>query len=72
MKTLKKLLALTMSLCVLFALGACSQDAAGDGESDTLILGTSADYPPYEFHMLDENGNDQIVGIRHFAGLPDC
>ena len=63
MKTLKKLLALTMSLCVLFALGACSQDAAGDGESDTLILGTSADYPPYEFHMLDENGNDQIVGF---------
>ena len=40
MKTLKKLLALTMSLCVLFALGACSQDTAGDGESDTLILGT--------------------------------
>jgi polar amino acid transport system substrate-binding protein len=28
-----------------------------------LVLGTSADYPPFEFHMLDENGKDVIVGI---------
>lgn len=27
-----------------------------------LIFGTSADYPPYEFHILD-NGEDKIVGM---------
>ena len=28
---------------------------------EKLVLGTSADYPPYEFHILD-NGEDKIVG----------
>lgn len=32
-------------------------------EDGKLILGTSADYPPFEFHILDENGEDQIVGL---------
>ena len=32
-------------------------------EPGKLILGTSADYPPFEFHILDENGEDQIVGL---------
>ena len=32
-------------------------------EEGKLILGTSADYPPFEFHILDENGEDQIVGL---------
>ncbi len=27
-----------------------------------LVMGTSADYPPYEFHILD-NGEDKIVGL---------
>ena len=27
-----------------------------------LVFGTSADYPPYEFHILD-NGEDKIVGM---------
>ena len=62
MKTLKKLLAFSISLCFLVALAACNQENGGD-ESDTLILGTSADYAPYEFHVLDENGNDKIVGF---------
>jgi len=30
--------------------------------SGKLILGTSADYPPFEFHMQD-NGQDKIVGM---------
>ena len=33
------------------------------GTEGKLILGTSADYPPFEFHILDENGEDQIVGL---------
>ena len=28
-----------------------------------IILGTSADYPPYEFPIIDKNGNEQIVGF---------
>ncbi len=31
-------------------------------ESGKLVLGTSADYPPYEFHML-KDGEDTIVGF---------
>ena len=37
-------------------------------EEGKLILGTSADYPPFEFHILDENGEDKIVGIDVFLG----
>ena len=49
-------------------------DASGStGDSSTatggkLVMGTSADYPPFEFHILDENGEDQIVGIDVFLG----
>ena len=32
-------------------------------EGGVLVFGTSADYPPFEFHILDENGKDKIVGI---------
>ena len=32
-------------------------------EGGVLVFGTSADYPPFEFHILDENGQDKIVGI---------
>ena len=45
---------------------ASQPDESGDAstpEGGTLVFGTSADYPPFEFHILDENGQDQIVGI---------
>ena len=45
--------------------------STGDGSAATggkLVMGTSADYPPFEFHILDENGEDQIVGIDVFLG----
>lgn len=32
-------------------------------EKGELVVGLSADYAPYEFHILDENGDDQIVGF---------
>lgn len=31
-------------------------------EAGELIIGTSPDYPPFEFYVLDENGDRQIVG----------
>lgn len=36
-------------------------------EEGKLILGTSADYPPFEFHVL-QDGEDKIVGIDVFLG----
>ncbi|MFD3257424.1 transporter substrate-binding domain-containing protein [Paenibacillus lentus] len=52
-------------------LAACGQDkeaknssqGAGAGETKKLILGLSADFPPYEFHIKNEQGEDEIVGF---------
>lgn len=32
-------------------------------ETGQLVLGTSADYPPYEFPITTDNGNEKIVGF---------
>mgnify|MGYP003248391369 FL=1 len=40
-----------------------SQSSSSTEDKKTIVFGTSADYPPFEFHILDENGKDQIVGI---------
>lgn len=61
MKAFKKISALALALCLVLACAACSD--SGSGDKDTLTVATSADYPPYEFHILDESGNDQIVGF---------
>ena len=50
-----------------------AESSASTGDTSTpsvdkLVLGTSADYPPFEFHILDENGEDKIVGIDVFLG----
>ena len=31
-------------------------------DAGELVIGTSPDYPPFEFYILDENGDRQIVG----------
>ena len=57
---MKKYIAILLSLVLCLGIFAgCSDNSS----ADKLILGTSADYPPFEFHMLDEDGNDVIVGI---------
>lgn len=75
MKKFAKYFSLALALCMIFALGACGSsntDASttdtgstdtGATEKTTLVLGTSADYPPFEFHVLDADGNDTIVGL---------
>lgn len=76
--SLKKLIAVTLIVGSMFTLGACGnkQEAAGGGSQEKtqsqtmqkimknkkLVLGTSADYPPYEFHK-SVNGKDEIVGF---------
>lgn len=51
------------------ASGSASQnDASASAPAvDKLVLGTSADYPPFEFHVL-QDGEDKIVGIDVFLG----
>ncbi|MFQ9473873.1 MAG: transporter substrate-binding domain-containing protein [Oscillospiraceae bacterium] len=75
-------LALTMALgltaCGSSSNGSASSGAASGSASqndasasapavDKLVLGTSADYPPFEFHVL-QDGEDKIVGIDVFLG----
>ncbi|MHB1391598.1 MAG: transporter substrate-binding domain-containing protein [Clostridia bacterium] len=77
-KNVKKAVSIILVLVMLFTLAACSaktgseakpgeeQKAAGKLEQikakGKIVLGTSADYPPYEFHK-EINGKDQIVGF---------
>ena len=77
MKNFKKLTALLLALLMIFSFAACGdKDAQQSVDGDTtamtkveqikaagkLVVGTSADYPPYEFHK-EIDGADQIVGI---------
>lgn len=70
---MKKFSALMLALIMSLSLMACGQqnddqnsDQGGE-ESTTLILGTSADYAPFEFMYADENGDMQYAGIDVFA-----
>lgn len=63
-KTLKKLTTITLILVMaLVALTGCGNEPAGNEEKTTLILGTSADYAPFEFMYPDENGEMVYGGI---------
>ena len=57
---MKKIIAIALTALMLAAMlcGCTTNTTKGK-----LVLGTSADYPPFEFHMLNEKGEDVIVGI---------
>lgn len=67
---MKKILAVGM--CVLLSIGllvGCSSKSDSSQskvdaikEKGEIVLGTTADYPPYEFHIM-EDGKDKIVGM---------
>ena len=57
---MKKIIAIALTALML---AACLCGCTANTTKGKLVLGTSADYPPFEFHMLDENGKDVIVGI---------
>jgi arginine/lysine/histidine transporter system substrate-binding protein len=64
---IKKLLATTIVGVMSFGLISCGAKAKGDKldeikERGKLVVGLSADYAPYEFHIM-ENGEDKIVGF---------
>lgn len=62
---MKKLIALVLALVLCFALAACGDKPAA--ASNKLIVGTSADYAPFEFMYADEKGEMQFGGIDLFA-----
>jgi polar amino acid transport system substrate-binding protein len=69
MNMLKKIAPVLAALLIVFpvAAGGSKEKTAVSSldkirQSGKIILGTSADYPPYEFHYLD-NGKDTIVGF---------
>lgn len=70
-KLLKKILPITMILGIAFTLGGCGESTnkvdskdslAKIKESGKLVVGLSADYAPYEFHIM-KDGKDEIVGL---------
>lgn len=65
-KLLTLALAAVMSLSLLTACGSSTTSPSPSADDDQtpakIIMGTSADYPPFEFHIL-KDGVDTIVGI---------
>ncbi|MGN0734377.1 MAG: transporter substrate-binding domain-containing protein [Anaerovoracaceae bacterium] len=62
--TIKKIITVSMiMLMLLTALTGCGGEEAKEDEMTTLVLGTSADYAPFEFMYPDENGDMQFGGI---------
>ncbi|MBF8984011.1 transporter substrate-binding domain-containing protein [Lutibacter sp. B2] len=70
----KKTLAVILMLCMVFAFSGCAKEKSGADntpltklekikKAGKIVLGTSADYPPYEFHK-EIDGNDTIVGFE--------
>ncbi|MCM3783834.1 ABC transporter substrate-binding protein/permease [Neobacillus mesonae] len=62
MKKTFQLLMLFMCMIILLPAGLTTASAQDTGSDKQLILGTSADFPPYEFHKTID-GQDQIVGF---------
>ena len=58
---MKKTMALILALAMCVALVGCG--GAPAKESKKLILGTSADYPPFEFIILNDKNEQEYVGI---------
>ena len=57
----KKILVVLMAVLLIGAMAACAP--AADSNAKTVSLGTSADYPPFEFIYLDDQGAQQYAGI---------
>jgi len=70
--TSKKMIAIMMVLLMIFTFAACSKTGGTEPQVETkldkikksgkIVLGTAADYPPYEFHK-EINGKDEVVGF---------
>ncbi|WZL72495.1 transporter substrate-binding domain-containing protein [Clostridiaceae bacterium 35-E11] len=70
----KKILGIMLMICMVFAFIGCAKETSSVDnapltkldeikKAGKLVLGTSADYPPYEFHK-EIDGEDTIVGFE--------
>lgn len=59
-KKMKKIVPILLALVMVLSLAACGSTSS---ESKTLVMATSADYPPYEFIILNDKNEQQYVGI---------
>ena len=65
---MKKFVSLLLALLMIASLAACGKKANdtnnnNSNESKTLIMGTSADYAPFEFMYKGKDGTMQYGGI---------
>jgi len=60
----KKIFIFLLAVIMVFSIAGCSKQdkLVKIQEAGKIVLGTSADYPPYEFHK-EIDGKDQIVGF---------
>lgn len=66
---MKKLVSVVLATTMMIGVAGCSSTTSGSAdkleqikEAGKIVLGTSPDFPPSEFYILDENGEKQIVG----------
>ena len=68
---MKKFVSLLLALLMIASLAACGKkanDSNNSNESKTLIMGTSADYAPFEFMYKGKDGTMQYGGIDVSVG----
>ena len=68
---MKKFVSLLMAMLLVASLAACGKKANDDkssSDSKTLVMGTSADYAPFELMYKGENGTMQYGGIDVSVG----
>ena len=68
---MKKLVSLLLALLMIASLAACGKKAVDDknnSDSKTLVMGTSADYAPFEFMYKGQDGTMQYGGIDVSVG----
>ena len=61
--TMKKIIAMLLAAIMMLSLAACGDKPVETPEDNVLVMGTSADYAPYEFMYPDANGNMVFGGI---------
>ena len=66
---MKKFVSLLLAMLLVASLAACgSKTDDNNGKDNTLVMGTSADYAPFEFMYKGENGTMQYGGIDVSVG----
>ena len=68
---MKKFVSLLLALLMIASLAACGKKANDDKNnsySKALVMGTSADYAPFEFMYKGENGTMQYGGVDVSVG----